>query len=96
MLILVAMIAAIPLAWYVGVFRRNGIAGPNRVPSTASLWPLVIALSIAAVCWIGTQTLYVGVRAYEFAQRHRAENPLSTDVLRRTVFTSLARKAAER
>jgi hypothetical protein len=61
-----------------------------------STWPLVIALSIAAVCWIGTQTLYVGVRAYEFAQRHRAENPLSTDVLRRTVFTSLARKAAER
>ncbi len=63
------LMAAIGLAFYLRVFRRLSILGPARVPRGRPLWRLIVSLSAAVVIWLGAQTAYVAVRAFEHTQR---------------------------
>lgn len=65
LLVLAFSLAALGLAWALGVFKPAKIVGPVRTVAGKPLWPLIVALGVAVLIWIGAQSAYVMVRVVQ-------------------------------
>jgi len=70
-LVLVAL--ALPGAWLAGVFRRDSIRGPLRLPPGSPVLPILLTLIIGGGCWLGGQMAFFMVRGLQHARAHGGE-----------------------